>query len=78
MEMGRPKIFTQDELIEILAQIEKKYGYIGIDTMKKAREEDPFNFPSYKMFERRLGGMKIIASPEFRKTKIAPLLDNNS
>jgi hypothetical protein len=78
MEMGRPKTYTIDELIETLASIEKKYGYIGIDTMKKARDDDPFTFPSYKMFERRLGGMKIIADPEFRKTKIMPLLDKKS
>jgi hypothetical protein len=78
MVMGRPKTYTDEELIALLANIHIKYGYIGVDTMQKAYADAPFEFPSYKMFERRLGGMKNIGSAEFRKNKLFPEIDKIS
>jgi len=72
--MARPRIFTDEELVEVLAKMEKTYGYIGIDTMQKAHNEEPFEYPSYKMFERRLGGMKTFNTPDFRD-RIQPFLE---
>jgi len=74
-KMARPTTYKNDEeLVEILAWIEHKYGYIGIDTMNKAAQEHPIEIPSYKMFERRLGGMRAISTKTFRN-RIKPYLE---
>ena len=72
--MGRLNMFTDEELLEILAKIEVEYGFLGIETLQKAHKEKPFEYPSYKMFERRLGGFKYFNSPQYRAT-IQPYLD---
>ena len=72
--MGRPKIFKDEELYTILAQIEVEYGFLGIVTLQQAHREKPFEFPSYKMFERRLGGFRVFNTPDFRD-KLKPYLD---
>jgi hypothetical protein len=64
--MARPNVFTNDELVMILAKIEKIYGYIDLHTVNRAHSENPYEYPSYKIFERRLGGMKTINTPDFR------------
>ena len=58
--MGRHAEFNDEELKEKLKQISSKYGSLSVDSLKKASKEDPKNFPSYKMFERRFGGIKNI------------------
>lgn len=72
--MGRPKIFKDEELLELLAQIEVQYGFLGVETLQKAHAEKPFEFPSYKMFERRLGGFRVFNTPDFRD-RLKPYLD---
>jgi len=75
IKMARPITYKKDdELVEILAWIEHEYGYIGIDTMNKAAREHPIEIPSYKMFERRLGGMSKISTKDFRN-RLKPFLD---
>ncbi len=71
--MGRPRNYENEELIELLAHIENEYGFIDIANMKKAHQDDPYRFPSYKMFERRFGGMIVISHPDFRM-KLKPYL----
>ncbi len=49
-----------EELIELLKAINVTYGSITIETLKKAHSQNPELYPSYKMFERRFGGIKAI------------------
>jgi len=69
--MSRPKRFKDEELYEMLAQIEIQYGFLASATLQQAHKEKPFEFPSDKTFERRLGGFKFFNTPDFRdKLKI--------
>lgn len=72
--MGRPKIFTEEELFTMLAQIEIQYGYLAFETIHKAHNDKPFEIPSERMFRRRLGGLRIFNTPDFRD-KLQPYLD---
>ena len=58
--MGRKEIYEERDLVILLAEIDVKYGDLTIDILKQAHREAPDRFPSYKTFERRLGGIKKI------------------
>jgi hypothetical protein len=58
--MGRHAEYTDEQLKEKLNSIVVKYGSLSVESLKKASEEDAEQFPSYKMFERRFGGIKTI------------------
>jgi hypothetical protein len=72
--MARPKRFTDEELLDILATVEVKFGYIDVAMVEKAHAENPFEFPSEKTFKRRLGGMRTFNTPEFRE-RLQPHID---
>ena len=58
--MGRHAEYSDEQLKGILQLISVKYGSISVDSLKKASKDKPTDFPSYKMFERRFGGIKNI------------------
>jgi len=58
--MGRREEYQEEDLVAMLKEIDKKYGDLTIGTLKQAHLEDPEKFPTYKTFERRLGGIKKI------------------
>lgn len=70
----RTPMFKEEELYEMLAQIEIQYGFLACSTVMQAHREKPFEFPSQKMFERRLGGFRYFNTPDFRE-KLQPYLD---
>lgn len=72
--MARPRRFTDEELLDILATIEIKHGWLAVDTIEKAHAENPFEFPSEKTFKRRLGGLRTFNTPDFRD-RLQPHLD---
>ena len=57
-----------------LAAIEVKYGYVAVDTLQKAYADGTIDCPSYKTFERQMGGMRTIATVDFRK-KLKPYIE---
>jgi len=58
--MGRHASYNDEQLKEKLRKISEVYGSVSVESLKKASKEDPKTFPSYKMFERRFGGIKSI------------------
>jgi predicted transcriptional regulator len=68
--MGRRETYEDEMLVAMLIEIDEKYGDLSIEILKKAHKESPDKFPTYKTFERRLGGIK--------KIKYMPQLFKNS
>ncbi len=67
-------MFTNDELMDMLAQIEIQYGFLSFDTIHKAHLEKPFEVPSERTIRRALGGLRVFNTPDFRD-KLQPHLD---
>ncbi len=66
--MGRREEYEEEDLIVMLTEIDTRYGDLTIETLKRAHIEFPDKFPTYKTFERRLGGIKKIKyMPQFFK-----------
>ncbi len=72
--MARTRIFTNDELMDILASIELEYGFLSFDTIHKAHVAKPFEVPSERTIRRALGGLRVFNTPDFRD-KLQPHLD---
>ena len=58
--MGRHETFEIESLRVSLVEIKTKYGEISVQTIKKAHLNEPFRFPSYKTFQRRMGNIDKI------------------
>ncbi len=58
--MSRHEDFDENKLKGLIKEIRQLYGVLSIETLKRASEEHPNKFPSYKTFERKLGGIKNI------------------
>lgn len=56
----RHEEFEESKLKAIVKEIQQNYGVLSIETMKRANQENPGKYPSYKTFERKLGGIKNI------------------
>ena len=56
----RHEEYDELKLKIIVKEIEKLYGEISLEILKKASKEHPEKYPSYKTFERKLGGIKNI------------------
>lgn len=63
--MGRHEKWDIERLKVLLYEIKIKYGVLSLETLKKAHESEPFRFPSYKTFERKLGNIRQIQSERF-------------
>ena len=50
----------EEDLVSLLKEIKNKYGNISIKSLKQAHIDNPSKYPSYKTFERKLGGVKNI------------------
>jgi len=72
--MTRKRLFSNDELMDMLAQIEIEYGFLSFDTIHRAHTEKPFEYPSERTIRRCLGGLRIFNTPDFRD-KLKPYLD---
>ena len=73
--MSRSRIFTNEEMMVMLATIEIKYGYLSFETIHKAHLDNPFEIPSERTFRRAMGGLRIFTTPAFRD-RLQPYLDN--
>jgi hypothetical protein len=67
VNMARPAAYQDEDLMILLYEINKRYGYVSVETMQMAHEDDPYRYPSYKMFERRFGGVRKMVTKEFIK-----------
>lgn len=56
----RHEQFDENKLKTLVKEIKQIYGDMSIVVLKKASEEHPEKYPSYKTFERKLGGIKNI------------------
>ena len=56
----RHEEYDELKLKSLVKEIQQLYGSVSIDTMKRASTEHPEKYPSYKTFERKLGGIKNI------------------
>lgn len=72
--MARTRLFTNDELMDMLAQIEIQYGYLSFATIHKAHLDKPFEVPSERTIRRALGGLRVFNTPDFRD-RLKPYLD---
>lgn len=72
--MARPKIFTNEEMMDLLAKIEIDYGFLSTYTIDQAHKDKPYEIPSEKTFRRRLGNHRGFNSPTFRD-RLKPHLD---
>lgn len=52
--------FEEMKLRQFVKEIQQIYGVLSIETLKKASLDYPEKYPSYKTFERKLGGIKNI------------------
>jgi len=48
------------KLKSLVKEIQQSYGVLSLKTLQQANTDNPEKYPSYKTFERRLGGMKNI------------------
>ncbi len=58
--MARHEDYDVEKLKNLLKEINTVYGGVSIENLKKANVEHPEKFPSYKTYERKLGGIKNI------------------
>lgn len=72
--MARTRLFTNEELMDMLAKIELEYGYLSFDTIHRAHQAKPFEIPSERTIRRALGGLRVFNTPDFRE-KLQPYLD---
>ena len=63
--MARHEEWEVEKLKVLLIEIKNKYGVLSLETLKKAHENEPFRFPSYKTFERKLGNISRIKDENF-------------
>lgn len=58
--MSRHEDFDENKLKSLIKEIRQLYGSLSIEVLNRAFKEHPNKFPSYKTFERKLGGIKNI------------------
>jgi len=58
--VSRYEEYDELKLKKLIKEIEQLYGILSIETLRKASSEYPEKYPSYKTFERKLGGIKNI------------------
>lgn len=62
--MSRYEEYDELKLKSLIKDIKQFYGVLSFETLKKASKEHPEKYPSYKTFERKLGGIKNIKKNE--------------
>lgn len=56
----RHEEYDELKLKNFAKEIRQEYGVMSLEVLKKASIEHPEKYPSYKTFERKLGGIKNI------------------
>ncbi len=58
--MSRHEEYDELKLKNLIKEIAQLYGGMSVAILKRASTEHPEKYPSYKTFERKLGGIKNI------------------
>lgn len=58
--MSRYEEYDELKMKQLVKEIRQLYNGLSLEILKKASVEHPEKYPSYKTFERKLGGIKNI------------------
>ena len=56
----RHEEYDENKMKAFIKEIQQIYGSLSVEVINRANAENPRKYPSYKTFERKLGGIKNI------------------